>query len=163
MILKMHITKNILSAILCCFIFSVALADDELKPRSIELSSSEEFSFIGQDTAIFTIRPLKESLRSIENLKNTEAIGILYLGRISLGENANTLSALRDISVQLSRGLDVDLALITDSTTSESLEPHEMLLLYHPQLAITLALTKIPESEEYSLIGTYAIPAKNLK
>ncbi|MEM8844220.1 MAG: hypothetical protein AAGB35_04170 [Pseudomonadota bacterium] len=159
----MHITKNILSAILCCFIFSVALADDELKPRSIELSSSEEFSFIGQDTAIFTIRPLKESLRSIENLKNTEAIGILYLGRISLGENANTLSALRDISVQLSRGLDVDLALITDSTTSESLEPHEMLLLYHPQLAITLALTKIPESEEYSLIGTYAIPAKNLK
>ena len=47
---------------------------------------------------------------------------------------------------------------MTDSTTSESLAPHEMLLLYHPQLAITLALTKIPESEEYSLIGTYAIP-----
>ncbi len=62
------------------------------------------------------------------------------------------------MSVQISSALDVDLALITDSTTSESLKPHEMLLLYHPQLVITLALTKVPESDTYTLIGTYAIP-----
>ena len=140
-----------------CYL-SFAVAEESTEPRSVEISSSEEFNFVGQDTAIFTIRPLKESLRSIENLKDTEAVGILYLGTITLGENANTLSVLRDISVQISRGLDIDLALITDSTTSESLSPHEMLLLYHPQLAITLALTKVPESEEYSLIGTYATP-----
>ena len=137
---------------------TIVIANETSLPRSVEVKSSEEFNFVGQETAIFTIRPLKESLRSIENLKNTEAVGILYLGRISLGEKADTLSALRDISVQISRGLDIDLALITDSNTSESLAPHEMLLLYHPQLAITLALTKIGESEEYSLIGTYAIP-----
>jgi hypothetical protein len=153
-----------LRKIICLLLFTVIVtgnfttANETDIPKSVEVKSSEEFNFIGQDTAIFTIRPLKESLRSIENLKDTEAVGILYLGRISLGENADTLSALRDISVQISRGLDIDLALITDSTTSESLAPHEMLLLYHPQLAITLALTKIPESEEYSLIGTYAIP-----
>ena len=155
--------KLIKNLFYCAILFSVCCmslitADENSGPRSVEIFSSEEFNFVGQDTAIFTIRPLKESLRSIENLKNTEAVGILYLGRITLGENANTLSALRDISVQISRGLDIDLALITDSATSESLSPHEMLLLYHPQLAITLALTKIPESEEYSLIGTYAIP-----
>ena len=159
----MHIFKNtifycILTFLACCLTFSTSVADDKTEPRSVEIFSSEEFNFVGQDTAIFTIKPLKESLRSIENLKDTEAVGILYLGSITLGDNANTLSALRDISVQLSRGLDIDLALITDSATSESLAPHEMLLLYHPQLAITLALTKTPESEEYSLIGTYAIP-----
>lgn len=162
-----HLTMNLnfmLKKTICSLLFAgiischIALANESAIAQSVEVKSSEEFNFIGQDTAIFTIRPLKESLRSIENLKDTEAVGILYLGRIALGENANTLSALRDISVQISRGLDIDLALITDSTTSESLAPHEMLLLYHPQLAITLALTKIPESEEYSLIGTYAIP-----
>ena len=39
-----------------------------------------------------------------------------------------------------------------------------MLLLYHPQLVITLALTKVEDSDEYTLIGTYAIPVdKNLQ
>lgn len=133
-------------------------ANETAETRSVQLSSSSEFTLEDEDNSIFIIRPLKSSLRAIENLKNTEAVGITYLGALTLHESATPLSALRDLSVQISSALDVDLALITDSTTSESLKPHEMLLLYHPKLVITLALTKVPESDNYTLIGTYAIP-----
>lgn len=124
---------------------------------TIELSSSSDFQLLNEGAAL-TIRPLKEKLRSIDNLKDTEAVGIAYLGNLTLSESATPLSALRELSIQISNGLNLDLALITDSTTSESLKPHEMLLLYHPQLVITLALTKVEDSDEYTLIGTYAIP-----
>ena len=113
----------------------------------VEIVSGNEFTFTNQNPAIFTIRPLKPELRSIENLKNTEAVGVVYLGDIELSKNATPLSALRDVSVQISRGLDIDLALITDSTTSRSLAPHELLLLYHPNLIITLALTEVSPNE----------------
>ncbi len=150
-----------------CLVLSICLAavvsaDDTQtnNVKSITLNSSNEFQLLNGDseTSTFTIRPLKEKLRSIENLKDTQAVGITYLGTLSLNESASPLSALRQLSVQISRGLNLDLALITDSTTSESLKPHEMLLLYHPQLVITLALTKIENSDDYTLIGTYAIP-----
>ena len=118
-----------------------------LSPRSVELTSSNEFIFTQQQTATFTIRPLKPQLRTIENLENTEAVGVVYLGDIELTKNATPLSALRDVSLQISKGLGLDLALITDSTTSKSLAPHELLLLYHPELIITLALTRIAEQE----------------
>jgi len=128
------------------------------KIKSVKLSSANDFQLLNEEAATLTIRPLKEKLRSIENLKDTEAVGITFLGKLTLNESATPLSALRELSVQISSGLNLDLALITDSTTSESLKPHEMLLLYHPQLVITLALTKIEGSDEYTLIGTYAIP-----
>lgn len=140
------------------FVSTLTAADNnEAESQSIQLSSSSEFTLVSQDVSTFNIRPLKPQLRSIENLRDTEAVGITYLGNITLAENATPLSALRDLSVQISSGLGIDLALITDSTTSQSLQPHEMLLLYHPQLVITLALTKVPDSDEYTLIGTYAI------
>ena len=144
---------------ICISILSISHANEINTPdiRSIQLSSSDDFQLLNDDVTL-TIRPLKEKLRSIENLKDTEAVGITFLGRLTLSENATPLSALRELSIQISNGLNLDLALITDSTTSESLKPHEMLLLYHPQLVITLALTKVENSEEYTLIGTYAIP-----
>ena len=139
---------------------SLLVADEEIatETRTIQLASSNEFTLADDENSVFVIRPLKPSLRSIENLKDTEAVGITYLGVLTLHESATPLSALRDISVQISSALDVDLALITDSTTSESLKPHEMLLLYSPQFVITLALTKVPETDTFTLIGTYAIP-----
>ncbi len=139
---------------------SAILAEEETgeTSKSIELVSSDDFTILDGDIATFNIRPLEPTLRAIENLKDTEAVGISYLGRVSLAESATPLSVLRELSVQISSGLNVDLALITDSTTSKSLLPHEMLLLYHPQLVITLALTKIENSDEYNLMGTYAIP-----
>lgn len=134
---------------------------DTTATRSVELTSSSDFTILNGGVSTLSIRPLKEKLRAIENLKDTEAVGISYLGNLTLSESATPLSALRELSVQISNGLDIDLALITDSNTSQSLQPHEMLLLYHPQLVITLALTKVEASNEYTLIGTYAIPVDN--
>lgn len=125
----------------------------------VEITSGNEFTFTSQNPATFTIRPLRPELRSIENLKNTEAVGVVYLGDIELNENATPLSALRDVSVQISQGLDIDLALITDSTTSQSLAPHELLLLYHPDLVITLALTEVAHNEVAAESETESAPA----
>ena len=152
--------KIILSFILSlsCFLNTTFSADNTQPTRSIALTSSEDFTLLNDEVSTFTIKPLKKKLRSIENLKYTEAVGITYLGNLTLSEKATPLSALRELSVQISKGLGIDLALITDSTTSQSLQPHEMLLLYHPQLVITLALTKVENSDQYTLIGTYAIP-----
>ncbi|MDW3095647.1 MAG: hypothetical protein R8G33_08240 [Gammaproteobacteria bacterium] len=142
---------------------STVFANDADAPvtRSVDLVSSNDFTILNGEVSTLTIRPLKEKLRSIENLRDTQAVGISYLGNLTLSESATPLSALRELSVQISSGLDIDLALITDSNTSQSLQPHEMLLLYHPQLVITLALTKVESSNEYTLIGTYAIPVDN--
>ena len=137
----------------------LAAENEYTQARHIQIEASEEFNFVDKDKAVFTIRPLKPKLRAIENLKNTQAVGISYLGRIILTQSATPLSALRDISAQLSSGLNINLALVTDSTTSQSLQPHAMLLLYHPSLVITLALTRAPQTDEYSLFGSYAVPA----
>ena len=145
-----------------CFTHSILAGDQQEASdiRSIKLNSGSDFQLLNEEFSTFIIRPLKEKLRSIENLKNTEAVGITYLGNLTLSDNATPLSVLRDLSIQISNGLNIDLALITDSTTSEFLKPHEMLLLYHPQLVVTLALTKVNQSDEYTLIGTYAIPVE---
>lgn len=157
--MKILLTTSFISL----FFLSATISADEINSdiRSIVLSSSDDFTILDGDASTFTIKPLKEKLRSIENLKDTEAVGISYLGNLTLAESATPLSALRELSVQISSGLGIDLALITDSTTSQSLLPHEMLLLYHPQLVITLALTKVEDSDQYTLIGTYAIPVDN--
>ena len=146
---------------LSCFLNTALVADDTPITRSIELTSSNDFTLLDEEASTLTIKPLKQKLRSIDNLKDTEAVGITYLGNLTLSNSATPLSALRELSVQISNGLDIDLALITDSSTSRSLQPHEMLLLYHPQLVITLALTKVENSDQYILIGTYAIPVDN--
>ena len=140
------------------FICDLAAENEYTQTRRIQIDASGEFTFVGQDRAVFTLRPLKPKLRALENLKNTQAVGISYLGKIILTQNATPLSALRDIAVQLTNGLNTNLALITDSVTARSLQPHAMLLLYHPDLVITLALTRAPQSEEYSLFGSYATP-----
>jgi len=154
-------TTYLLFAALTLSLFATTIVAEGKTPpitRTIELNSTSDFTLLNQEASTFTIKPLKQQLRSIENLKDTEAVGITYLGKLTLADSATPLSALRALSVQISNGLNIDLALITDSTTSQSLLPHEMLLLYHPQLVITLALTKVADSDEYILIGTYAIP-----
>ncbi len=149
--------------LLSCLGASVVADDNAPITRSVKLTSSNDFTILDDNTSTLSIKPLKEKLRTIENMKNTEAIGISYLGKLTLSENTTPLNVLREISVQISNGLNIDLAVITNSTTSQSLQPHELLLLYHPQLVITLALTKIEDSSQYTLIGTYATPADNKK
>lgn len=140
-----HTVFLLVTFLLSLHSFTIAEQNSSYPP--VEITSGNEFVFTRQQPATFTIRPLKSELRAIDNLKNTEAVGVVYLGDIELSKNATPLSALRDVSVQISKGLDIDLALITDSTTSQSLAPHELLLLYHPDLVITLALTKVTHNE----------------
>lgn len=135
---------------------STSYADNQ--STTINILSSNEFEFVDQASNSFTITPLDPAHQSVESLQQVDAIGVVYLGKITLIGNATPLSALREVSAQISQGLNVNFALIADSITSQSLNPHELLLLYHPSIAITLGLTKIAESESYSLIGTYAKP-----
>lgn len=156
-LLKLFVKAFSLSFLCLIFLAAKVHAEEENTTYQIQLESSAEFSITNQDSASFVLRPLKDSLRSIDTLKNTEAVGILYLGQVTLADSATPLSALRDAATQISKQLDKELTLITDSTTSESLQPHAMLLLYHPEVVITLALTHIAGSESYSIIGTYAL------
>jgi hypothetical protein len=137
---------------------SISLADD--KPTTINILANNEFEFIDKTSAKFTITALNPAHKSIESLHKVDAIGVVYLGNIALTGNATPLSVLRDISAQISQGLDLDFTLIADSITSQSLKPHELLMLYHPSMVITLGLTKVANSESYSLIGTYAKSAE---
>lgn len=137
---------------------STSFADNQ--PTTVNILSNNEFEFVDQTAAKFTITALNPAHKSIESLQKVDAIGVVYLGNIKLTNNATPLSVLRDVSAQLSQGLAIDFALIADSITSQSLSPHELLMLYHPSMVITLGLTKVAGSESYSLIGTYAKPSQ---
>lgn len=147
-------------SLLLVFSLSV-LAEESSDATVITLTTNEEFTFAENSAATFTIKPLRDTHRSIETLADVEALGIIYIGEIVLTNEATPLSALRNIAAQISKALNLDLALITDSTTSQSLEPHELLLLYHPILTVTLALTKTEADHQYSLIGTYSMSSQS--
>jgi len=152
---KLYIYITLIAGLL--FFTCTSFAED--KTTVIELIASNEFQFVDQNPSAFTIKPLDSAHKSVESLKEVEAIGVVYLGNITLVDDATPLSALREVSAQITRKLDLNFALIADSTTSQSLNPHDLLLLYHPSMTITLGLTKIPDSNAYSLIGTYAMPS----
>ena len=128
------------------------------EPKSITLRPGSEFTFIQPDHRAFKLAPLREELRSINTLTQAEAVGVIHLGGIRLAEQAEPMNALRDIAYQISNGLGLDMALITDSATSKEFAPHELLLLYHPKVIITLTLAYSAETESYDLIGSYAAP-----
>lgn len=141
--------------------FQGAQAFESAVGKEIPIESNGEFSFSDDQMVKFTLRPLKEELRSIDPLMSAQAVGVVYLGKIQLNEPTSALSALRTIAVQVSKALDLDMALVTDSKTSTQMAPNELLLLYHPQVVITLALTRSVNDERYDIIGTYAITAQN--
>lgn len=152
--------QKIICVILIGLLLTTSTSFAEETPTTITINSSNEFEFIEQASAEFTINVLNPLHQSIESLQDVNAIGVVYLGNIRLTSNATTLSVLRDVSAQLSQGLHTDFALIADSVTSQSLSPHELLMLYHPSMVITLGLVKVADSEAYSLIGTYAKPVQ---
>lgn len=138
----------------CSWASQAAITDNK-----IQLESTADFSFVGAGNSSFLImQPLKENLRSVSTMQHADGVGVIYLGRIKLGNDVTPLTALRGIAVQISKTLNLDLSLITDSTTAMKLAPNELLLLYHPQLIMTLALTR-SAPDQYDLIGTYAIPS----
>lgn len=145
-----------------CFLLplNAAISLESNLEKDIVIESNGEFSFLNNEQVTLKLKPLKDELRSVQSLSSADAVGVVHLGKISLNEPSSALGALRAIATQISRSINLDMALITDSNTSSQMAPNELLLMYHPQIVITLALTRSVSSDQFDVIGTYAITSK---
>ena len=153
--MKVSITFYILFNLLLAML-DTAYAD-ALEDRTIALKSNERFSFVQADSVTFKFQPLSEDARMLEITDEAAALGVAYLGQVKLKENNTTLSALRSIADQIGESLDISFGVIADSNTSEALKANELLLLYHPNVVITLILVRPDENSEYEIICTYVL------
>jgi len=128
-----------------------------LEDRVITLKSNERFDLVQANTVTFKFQPLSDDARNLEITNDASALGVAYLGQITLKENITALSALRSIADQIGESLDISFGVIADSNTSEALKANELLLLYHPSVTITLALAKPDPINDYEIICTYAL------
>jgi len=155
--LKIFITF-LLVFLLTVFNYSFAAG---LEDRTITLKSNERFDLVQANTVTFKFQPLSDDARNLEITNDATALGVAYLGQITLKENITALSALRSIADQIGESLDISFGVIADSNTSEALKANELLLLYHPSVTITLALAKPDTINDYEIICTYAL--KNIE
>ncbi len=125
--------------------------------QTITLKSNERFDLVQANTVTFKFQPLSEDARKLEITDDASALGVAYLGQVKLRENNTALSALRSIADQIGESLDISFGVIADSNTSEALKANELLLLYHPDITITLVLAKANEANDYEIICTYAL------
>ncbi len=128
-----------------------------LEDHTITLKSNERFDLVQANTVTFKFQPLSEDARKLEITNDASALGVAYLGQIKLKENNTALSALRSIADQIAESLDISFGVIADSNTSDALKANELLLLYHPNVTITLVLAKPDEENDYEIICTYAL------
>jgi len=128
-----------------------------LENQTITLKSNERFDLVQANTVTFKFQPLSEDARKLEITNDAAALGVAYLGQVKLRENNTALSALRSIADQIGESLDISFGVIADSNTSEALKANELLLLYHPNVTITLALARPSEANDYEIICTYAL------
>jgi hypothetical protein len=128
-----------------------------LEDRIITLKSNERFDLVQANTVTFKFQPLSDDARKLEITNDATALGVAYLGQITLKENSTALSALRSIADQIGESLDISFGVIADSNTSDALKVNELLLLYHPSVTITLALARPDELNDYEIICTYAL------
>ncbi len=129
----------------------------ELQNRTITLKSNERYDLIQAKSVTFKFQPLTEEARKLEIANDATALGVAYLGQVKLKEQHTTLSALRSIADQIGESLDISFGVVADSNTSEALKSNELLLLYHPNVTITLALARVDENSDYEIICTYAL------
>ena len=151
-----HKIKSILLAALlisCCIPAAYPVNLD----RVITISGNDQFELLHGRNIEFQFKPLSSKARTLEITENTSALGVTYLGQLLLGESSTTLDALRNIADQIGRSLGLRFGVITDSTTSDVLKESKQLLLYHPDLTITLTLVKPIEQEHYEIICTYVV------
>ncbi len=134
-----------------------------LEKRTIILSSNERFDLVQGNSVKFKFKPLSEDARQLEITNDASSLGVAYLGKIKLKENFTALAALRSIADQIGESLKINFGVIADSNTSEALKENELLLLYHPQVTITLALVKPNDSTDYEIICTYALKDLTVK
>ena len=128
-----------------------------LENRIIKLSSDERFDLVQGDVVTFKFQPLSEDARKLEITNDATALGVAYLGQVTLKENTTPLSALRSIADQIGESLGISFGVVADSNTSEALQANELLLLYHPQVTITLALARPDAINDYEILCTYAL------
>ncbi|MGH1537616.1 MAG: hypothetical protein ACRBDX_06170 [Gammaproteobacteria bacterium] len=128
-----------------------------LEHRTITLKSNERFDLVQAKSVTFKFQSLSEDARKLEITNGASALGVAYLGQVKLKENHTTLSALRSIADQMGESLDISFGVIADSNTSEALKTNELLLLYHPDVTITLALARVDENSDFEIICTYAL------
>jgi len=128
-----------------------------LEDRTITLTSNERFDLVQANKVTFKFQPLSDDARNLEITNGAAALGVAYLGQITLKEDVTALSALRSIADQIGESLDISFGVIADSNTSDALKANELLLLYHPGVTITLALAKPDPVNDYEIICTYAL------
>lgn len=131
-----------------------------LEDRVITLTSNERFDLVQGNTVTFKFQPLSDEARKLEITDGAAALGVAYLGQVTLKENHTALSALRSIADQIGESLGINFGVIADSNTSEALKANDLLLLYHPNVTITLALARPDQINDYEILCTYAL--KNL-
>lgn len=137
----------------CCA--SVAHAAD--LNRVITISSNEKFELLHGENITFKFKPLSDQARVLEITKNASSLGVAYLGQLQLRETTTALAALRTIADQIGKSLDLSFGVIADSNTSEALKANTLLLLYHPDVTLTLILAKPIEQDHYEIICTYVL------
>lgn len=152
--------KFLLSFLILIFIAITGIhsaAAASLEERIITLKSNERFDLVQANSVTFKFQPLSDEARKLEITQDATALGVAYLGQLKLKENITALSALRSIADQIGDSLDINFGVVADSNTSEALKANELLLLYHPNVTITLALAKPNEINDYEIICTYAL------
>jgi len=128
-----------------------------LENRVIKLSSNERFDLVQGDVVTFKFQPLSDDARKLEITNDASALGVAYLGQVTIKEGNTPLSVLRSIADQMGESLGINFGVISDSNTSEALEANELLLLYHPLVTITLALARPDQINDYEILCTYAL------
>lgn len=138
----------------CC---ASALYAADLENRIITITSNERMDLINGDSVQFQFQPLSNTARELEITNKAASLGVIHVGKARIKEDATVLTALRAIANQIAESLDLNFAVIADSNTSHALWESELLLLYHPDLTITLALVKSSEENHYEIACTYAL------
>ncbi len=151
-----HPNKSILLVVLltCCYIPAAYPVDLD---RFITISSTEEFALLRGNVIAFKFSPLSSKARALEITENASSLGVAHLGQLVLNENSTPLAALRSIANQIGKSLGLRFGVITDSTTSDILKESKQLLLYHPDITITLSLVKPIEQAHFEIVCTYAV------
>ena len=148
--------KHLLATTLIIFFLSSNVFAVDMN-RSIKISGNEKFELLHDDDIAFKFRPLPGHAGAMETTRNASSLGITYLGQLKLRNNTTALSALRSIANQIGNNLDLRFAVVIDSSTSEALKASQQLLLYHPDIVITLTLLSPVEQDHYELVCTYAV------
>ncbi len=148
-------TLFLLIALLACCAMKLDAAG--LENRTITIRSNDRFDLVNGSSIQFKFQPLTSEARALEITENASSLGVAYLGQLQLKQNITALSALRSIADQIGDSLDLSFGVIADSNTSEALKDNELLLLYHPNVTITLALVKSDEQSYYEIICTYVL------